>query len=88
MVTPTTETEVASTLITLAKIGSSDIARSLYEIRFPIVVIPGKLGLVLCILVPAAPLSTPTVAIPTSNKVEGITFALKVLRPTLLSSVP
>ena len=88
VVTPTTETEVASTLITLAKIGSSDIARSLYDMRFPIVVIPGKLGFVLCILVPAAPLSTPTVETPTLSNVEGITFALKVLRPTVLSSVP
>ena len=88
VVTPTTETEFEVTLTTLAKIGSSDIARSLYEIRFPIVVIPGKFGLLLCILVPAAPLSTPTVATPTLSSVEGITFALKVLRPTLLSSVP
>ena len=88
VVTPTTVTDVASTLITLAKIGSSDIARSLYEIRLPIVVIPGKFGLLLCILVPAAPLSTPTVATPTLNNVEGITLALNVLRPMVLSSVP
>ena len=62
--------------------------RSLYWIRLPTVVIPGKLGLVLFITVPAAPLSIPTVAIPTSNKVEGIIFALKVLIPIVLSSVP
>ena len=66
--TPTTVTLSVPTLITLAKIGSSDIARSLYEIRLPIVVIPGKLGLVLCTFVPADPLSTPTVATPTLSK--------------------
>ena len=86
--TPTTEIEFDVTLITLAKIGSSDISRSLYWIRLPIVVIPGKLGLVLFITVPAAPLSIPTVAIPTSTKVEGIIFALNVLIPIVLSSVP
>ena len=42
----------------------------------------------LCTFVPAAPLSTPTVATPTLSNVDGITFALNVLRPTLLSSVP
>ena len=52
------------------------------------VVIPGKLGLELWILVPAAPLSIPTVATPTLYKTDGMQLALKVLIPTKPSSVP
>ena len=89
VVTPVTLIWEDPTLTTRAIMGSSETLRSVYCIKLPTVVIPGKLGLELLITDWLfAKVTTPTVATPTGNMTEGITFALNVLIPTKLSSVP
>ena len=89
-VTPSTETWVVPTLVTLPMIGSppNPGVVSLYWIRsFSFTAFPGNNGFALLIVL--TPLESGlTVAIPTNNLLDWITSALKVLTPTTPLFVP
>ena len=75
------------TLFTCATIGSNDMVRSLYWIKFPTFIFPGNNSFELVIVL--TPLETADiVAIPIFSDTDWITSALKVLIPTVPSVVP